>query len=155
MVLVTLGTQKQTFYRLLDQIEHSSLKGDIIVQAGGSSDYKSKKMKLFSFMNYEEMEDYIKKADLIITHGGTGSILTPLQQGKKVIACARLSKYKEHINDHQCELVGIFDKEGYILELHDEEKLDDVLKKAKTFKPKKYRSNTEHFMKCLQKEIDD
>ncbi len=154
MILVTLGTQNQLFYRCLDQRENISLKGEIVVQAGGSIDYKSKKMKMLSFINYEEMEEYIKRADLIITHGGTGSILLPLQHNKKVIACARLSKYKEHINDHQCELVSIFDKEGYILELHDMENLDDVLKKVKKFKPKKYVSNTEHFIKCLQNEID-
>ena len=154
MVLVTLGTQRQTFYRLLDQIENSSLHDEIIVQAGGSFDYRSKKMKLFSFINYDEMQEYIKKADLIITHGGTGSILLPLQYNKKVIACARLCKYKEHINDHQCELVSIFDKEGYILELHEDESLDDVLKKVDSFEPKKYVSNTKHFMDCLQKEID-
>lgn len=154
MVLVTLGTQKQTFYRLLDQIENSSLQDEIVVQAGSSVDYKSKKMKLFSFINYEKMEKYIQKADLIITHGGTGSILLPLQYNKKVIACARLSKYKEHVNDHQCELVSVFDKEGYILELHEDESLDAVLKKVKTFNPKKYVSNTEHFIECLQKEIE-
>ena len=154
MVLVTLGTQNQTFYRLLDQIENSSLQDEIIVQAGGSVGYKSKKMKLFSFINYEEMQEYIKKADLIITHGGTGSVLFPLECGKKVIACARLKKYKEHINDHQCELVSVFGQEGYILELHDGEALDDVLKKVEKFEPKKYVSNTEHFIECLQKEIE-
>ncbi len=154
MVLVTLGTQTQKFERLLKKVEESSLNDEIIVQAGGTKDYKSKKMQIIEFINYEEMSKLIEKADFIITHGGTGSILMPLQKNKKVIACARLEKYGEHINDHQKELVSIFAEDGYILELHENEKLDDVLKKLKNWQPKKYVSNTENFIKNLKEEID-
>ena len=49
MILVTLGTQKQKFYRLLDAIEKLNTDEEIIVQAGGSADYKSDKMKIFDF----------------------------------------------------------------------------------------------------------
>lgn len=154
MILVTLGTQTQKFERLLNAIENSNLEDEIIVQAGGSADFQSKKMKIMKFINYEEMNELIENADFIITHGGTGSIIMPLQKSKKVIACARLEKYGEHINDHQKELVSIFAEEGYILELCEDEKLDDVLKKLKTWKPKKYKSNTENFIKNLKAEID-
>ena len=94
-------------------------------------------------------------ADLIITHGGTGSILTPLKKGKKVIAMARLEKYGEHINDHQKEIVSLFKKEGYILELDDNTNLDDLIKEAKTFKVRKYVSNTDNFISELKKLIDN
>ena len=52
MILVTLGTQSQKFYRLLDAIENSNIDDEIIVQAGGSCNYKSKKMKILKFINY-------------------------------------------------------------------------------------------------------
>lgn len=154
MVLVTLGTQTQKFERLLNAIEDSNIKDEIIVQAGGSSDFQSQKMQIMKFINYEEMNKLIEKAEIIITHGGTGSIIMPLQKNKKVIACARLEKYGEHINDHQKELVSIFAEEGYILELHENEKLDDVLKKLNNWQPKKYVSNTDNFIKKLKEEID-
>lgn len=154
MILVTLGTQTQKFERLLKAIEYSNINDEIIVQAGGSSDFQSKKMQIMKFINYEEMNKLIEKADYIITHGGTGSIIMPLQKNKKVIACARLEKYGEHINNHQQELVSIFDEEGYILELHENEKLDVVVKKLKNWQPKKYISNTENFIKNLKEEID-
>lgn len=155
MILVTLGTQDQKFYRLLDALENSKVKDKIIVQAGGSSDYQSKKMEIFRFIDYKEMEKYIDEADLIITHGGTGSIIMPLQKGKKVIACARLEKYGEHINDHQKELVSVFAEEGYILEFIDGDDIDDLIKKSKSFKPKKYVSNTENFIRNLKSIIDE
>ena len=155
MILVTLGTQDQKFYRLLDALENSKIKDKIIVQAGGSSDYQSKKMQIFRFIDYKDMEKYIDDADLIITHGGTGSIIMPLQKGKKVIACARLEKYGEHINDHQKELVSVFAEEGYILEFNDGDDIDELIKKSKSFKPKKYVSNTENFIKNLKSIIDE
>ena len=62
MILVTLGTQKEQFTRLLDYIEKSSIKDKIIVQAGHTK-YDSKKMEIFDFISYEEMQDYIKNAD--------------------------------------------------------------------------------------------
>lgn len=153
MILVTLGTQKQDFSRLLKYIEDSKIKDEIIVQAGLTK-FESKKMKILDFINYNEMNDLIDKADLIITHAGTGSILTPLKKDKKVIACARLSKYSEHVDDHQLQIVEVFRDEGYLLELNENNKLDDLYKEIKKFKPKKYISNTENFLKSLKEEID-
>lgn len=153
MILVTLGTQHQEFTRLLDYIEKSKIKDKIIVQAGYTK-YKSKKMKMFDFIDYDKMAEYVKDADLIITHGGTGSITGPLKEGKKVIACARLAKYGEHVDDHQTEIVDVFSDEGYILKLDESTNLDDLIKKAKAFNPKEFKSNTKNFINKLTNEID-
>ena len=152
MILVTLGTQKEQFTRLLDYIESSNIKDKIVVQAGHTK-YKSNKMEIFDFIPYEKMDKYIDDADIIITHSGTGSVLTPLKKGKKVIVCARLSKYEEHVDDHQVELLEVFKEEGYVLELSEDNNLDDVYQETKKFKPKKYVSNTEKFIKKLKEEI--
>ncbi len=154
MILVTLGTQKQQFTRLLDYIENTNIKDEIIVQAGHTK-YDSKKMKIFDFIDYDKMNAYIKKADLIITHGGTGSIISPLKMGKKVIACARKSKYLEHVDDHQEQIVDIFAEEGYILKLDEDISLSDLIKKSKNFKVKKFVSNTDNFIKKLEEEINN
>lgn len=154
MILVTLGTQKEQFTRLLDYIENSNIKDEIIVQAGYTK-YNSKKMKIFDFIPYDKMNEYIEKADLVITHAGTGSILMPLKKGKKVIACSRLSKNDEHVDDHQLQIVEVFKEEGYILELNDANNLDELIKNIGKFKPKKYKSNSDNFINNLKKEIDD
>lgn len=154
MILVTLGTQKEQFTRLLNYIENSKIKDEIIVQAGHTK-YDSKKMKIFDFIPYEEMDKYIEKADLVITHAGTGSVLTPLKRGKKIIVCARDMKYDEHVDNHQKELVEVFAGEGYVLELNEDIKLDNLMKEIKKFIPKKYVSNTNKFIKNLKSEIDE
>ena len=158
MILVTLGTQDKNFSRLLDavqkQIDNGNIKDEVIVQAGCTK-YQSKDMKIFDLLDQEEFKKLISKCDLLITHGGVGSILTGLKNNKKVIAAARLSKYKEHMNDHQLQIIEKFSKSGYILELKDFDKLDEVIEKSKKFKPKKYQSNTENMIKLIENYIDN
>lgn len=153
MILVTLGTQKQSFERLLNMIENSSLKDEIIVQAGYTN-FKSKKMKIFNFVDYEKMEELVNRADLIITHGGTGSILGPLKKGKKVIACARLKRYGEHVDDHQMQLIEAFSDAGYIISIGEKDNIDEVISKLKNKKMLKFKSNNKKFIDKLKKEIE-
>ena len=153
MILVTLGTQKQSFNRLLDMIEKSNINDKIIVQAGYTK-YKSKKMKMLDFVDYQEMDKLIKQADLIITHGGTGSIVTAIKQGKKVIACPRLKKYGEHVDDHQKQIVDIFSEVGYILKLDENDDLNELVQKIQTKKMIPFKSNTTNFINNLKKEIE-
>lgn len=134
MIFVTLGTQDKSFKRLLKAVEKEKLNGNIkekvVVQAGYTK-YKSDVMEIFDTIPKDEFEEYMAKASLVITHGGVGSILTALDNNKKVIAAPRLARYKEHTNDHQKQIVDEFEKKGYILALRDTNKLDDVLKKLR------------------------
>lgn len=158
MILVTLGTQDKSFTRLLDaiqkQIDLGNIKDKVIVQAG-STKYKSKDMQILDLIPYDEFEKYIKECDLLITHGGVGSIITGLKNKKKVIAAARLAKYKEHTNDHQLQIIKNLSVSGYILPLDDFDKLDEVLISVKTFKPKTYKSNTDNMIKLISNYIDN
>ena len=157
MILVTLGTQDKSFKRLLEaidrQVELGNIKDKIVVQAGCTK-YESKNMEIFDLIPMEKFDDLIKSCDLLITHGGVGSIITGLKNDKKVIAAARLEKYKEHTNDHQLQIIENFSNDGYILGLDNFDELDKVLEKAKTFKPKKYVSNTDKMIKIIEDFID-
>ena len=150
MILVTLGTQDKEFTRLLDAvqkcIDEKTIKEKVIVQAG-STKYESKDMEIFDLIPADEMDNLIKQCDLLITHGGVGSIMAGIKAGKKVIAAARLVEYKEHTNDHQLQIINEFVKDGYILELKDFDKLGDLIKKK--FEPKKFKSNTNNFIKLI------
>ena len=74
---------------------------------------------------------------------------------KKIIAAARLSKYKEHTNDHQKEIIKEFVKDGYIKELKNFNKLEEVIKETKKFKPKKFESNTNNFISLVDNYIEE
>ena len=158
MILVTLGTQDKEFKRLLEaidkEINNGTITDKVIVQAGCTK-YESKNMEIFDLIPANEFDEYIKKADLIITHGGAGSILTGVKNNKKIIAAARLAKYKEHTNDHQKQIIKEFAEEGYILELKDFNKLGKLIEKSKTFKPKKFISNTNNMIELVSDTIEE
>lgn len=158
MILVTLGTQDKGFPRLLKQIDEEIKKGNIkekVVVQAGCTKYESENMEIFDLIPSDEFDKLVARANLIITHGGAGSILTAIKNNKKVIAAARLKKYKEHTNDHQVQIVKEFAKDGYILELRDFNKLGKLIEKSKTFKPKKFVSNTSNMVKLIDDYIEE
>ncbi len=160
MILVTLGTQDKPFVRLLKaidkEIENGNITEKVVVQAGYSlSKYHSKNMEMFDLIDRDEFETLVSEASYIITHGGVGSILTGLKHDKKIIVCPRLLKYKEHLNDHQLQIVEKFSEAGFILSYNDGDDLAKIIKKIPTFKPKKYASNTDHLIKMITDFIDN
>ncbi len=158
MVFVTLGTQDKTFERLIEAVENQvkkqNIKEEVIVQAG-STKYVSDFVKIIPYMNENEFHDYMKKANIIITHGGVGTIIEGLELKKKMIVVPRLAKYGEHVNDHQVQIVENFEKSGYILAVYDLKKLDLVLAKLKEFIPKEYKKNNDKFVNKLEEEIQN
>ena len=103
MILVLLGTQNNSFIRLLKGIEkniqNKTITEEVIVQSGYTK-YKSEQMKIIDFISEKELQKLQDEATLIITHGGVGSIVSSLKKNKKVIAIARLKQYKEHVNSN-------------------------------------------------------
>lgn len=158
MILVTLGTQDKKFYRLLDEIDrlikNGKIKEKVIVQAGYSSDYKSDNMEIFDLIPMNEFNELISKCDILITHGGVGSIIDGLKNNKKVIAVPRLKKYNEHTNNHQLQIVENFKNAGYIKSLNDISQLEKIISKISTFKPKKYTSNNENMVELIDELIN-
>ena len=158
MILVTLGTQDKSFTRILDEIQklidNNIIQDRVVVQAGFTK-YKSNNMKIFDLVDREQFSELIKECSLLITHGGVGSILTGLKNNKVVIACPRLAKYKEHLNDHQVQIVNNFSAAGYILKYDDGDDLAAVIEKSQKFKPKKYVSNTKNIINIIEKYIKE
>ncbi len=158
MILVLLGTQDKPFERILkavsNQIKKGNIKEKVIVQVGCTK-FSDDKIETFDFISKEELQTLIKKARIIITHGGVGIITECITKGKKVIVVPRLRKYKEHTNDHQLQITKEFSEKGYVLPLYDTRQLAKALDKIKTFKPVKYESNTEKFKESIINYIDN
>lgn len=119
MIYITLGTQGSDFSRCLKMVEQlleeKRIKDEVIAQVG-SSKYRPQGVKCFEFVSETDYQKYIRDADVIITHAGSGALFSCIKKGKKTIAVARLSKYHEMVNDHQKELVQKLSEEGYILD---------------------------------------
>ena len=147
MVLVLLGTQKQQFTRLLDYLENINLQEEVLIQKG----YTIYNGKYNSFTFTNKLNDLIKKADIVITHGGIGSIMECLEYNKKIIVVPRLKEYNEHVDDHQIESIKSLEK--YIMIANNENELIVALKKIKDKNMLKYEKNNSFFNKQLEKII--
>jgi UDP-N-acetylglucosamine transferase subunit ALG13 len=119
----------QNFDRLIKKMDEiaGKINEEVIIQIG-SSKYKPKNATYFNFTdNFENIIELNKKARIVVCHGGAGTIITALNEGKPVIAVPRMKKYKEHINDHQLELVDALSKNNKILAVHNIELLENAL----------------------------
>ena len=119
----------------------------------GSTEYTSNKMEIHKFLPSKQFEKYMKEARIVITHAGVGTIIWGLRLNKKMIVAARLKEYKEHVNNHQLQILETFAKDGFIIPLNNFNELEQKIKEADKFRPKKFVSNNENFVKSLDDEI--
>jgi len=132
MIFATTGSAG--FDELAREIDRISpkLKEKVILNIG----YGKYKPKNCEWVGYtDRFEDYVKTADLIIAHGGAGSIFTCLKSGKKIIAVPN----KSH-EDDQSDLVEKLSGNGYLIACGNLSDLEGCIEKARKFKFKKYTS---------------
>ena len=157
MILVLLGTQNNDFHRLLDEIEknieNENINEEVIVQAGFTK-YKSDKMHIFDLKPKEVIDNLVDEADFVITHGGVGSILMAIKKDKKVIAVPRLAEFNEHVNDHQRQIVEIFNDKNYIIGVQTMEDLADAIKQIDDFNPVQYSGDNSKMLNIIASFID-
>lgn len=134
MMFVTVGTHTQSFNRLLKEIDrlvgNKTIKEKVVAQIGHSN-YEPKNIEWFRFTSFEKLNKLYKSSRVFVTHGGAGSILNGLSNGKPVIAVPRLKKYSEHVNDHQIDLVKSLEKKEKIIAVYNIKNLSDAISSAK------------------------
>jgi UDP-N-acetylglucosamine transferase subunit ALG13 len=152
MTLVVLGTWEMPFARPLREIEQAAREGllpePVIVQSGNTP-YTSDRLKLVPFFGREELERMYENATVVICQAGVGSIMLGLRKQKKVIAIARLSRFAEHVDDHQLEILDLFSQIGAVLSWKGEGDLTEVLARAESFTPASYPFTAERISSTI------
>ncbi|MGG3421161.1 glycosyltransferase [Heyndrickxia faecalis] len=143
MILVTLGTQRFQMNRVVDEIDHlienKKLRdSEVVLQYGYSK--KSKYAKNYQLIDEALFDDLLNKAEFVICHGGTSSIIKALKASKKVIAVPRMSKFKEHVDDHQIEIVQVLYEKGYIEKVENINELGSIIQLLRNKDYVKYES---------------
>ena len=134
-IFITLGSQKFQFNRLLIAVdklcEKKIICGEDVFAQIGYSDYVPQNYRYNNFLDREEFSMEMGKADIVITHGGTGAIIGAVKKEKKVIAVPRLAKYGEHVDDHQLQLIKQFDDLNLICPCRDTDELAEAIETVK------------------------
>lgn len=155
MIFVTVGTSSWDFKRLLKKMDELAKNMDEhVVMQIGYSEFKPKNAEFFRLTSKDEMDQYFKKAKIIVTHGGVGSIVNGLRNSKIIIVVPRMEKYNEISDDHQIILAKELALERKLLVVWNIDDLELIFKNIEneSFNP----TNTEYkLVNKLKNYIED
>ena len=158
-IFITLGSQKFQFNKLLIAVdklcEKKVISGEDVFAQTGYSDYVPRNYSYNNFLDRDEFSVEMGKADIVITHGGTGAIIGAVKKGKKVIAVPRRAKYGEHVDDHQLQLIKQFDDLNLICPCRDTDELAEAIETVKHTRYAAYESNTTTIVDSIEKYIKE
>lgn len=132
MIFVTVGTHEQPFNRLVkkvdDLVAQGNIKEKVVIQTGFST-YNATHCETHKMMSFDEMQQALKDARIVITHGGPSSFIEALQFGKVPIVVPRRAEYNEHVNDHQVDFTKLIEKRmNNIIPVYDVKSLIEAIK---------------------------
>lgn len=157
LIFVTVGTHEQQFDRLVKKMDELALEieEEIVIQKGYSL-YKCKNIfQEYEMLTFQEMNSFVDSSEVIVTHGGPGSIFLPLSLGKKPIVVPRLKEFGEHVDNHQKDFAIRLKKEDKIdIVLEDIDVISELIKarlisKEMNYGSKKDNNNSNEIIKFL------
>lgn len=128
MIFVTVGHQ-MPFDRLVETVDlwaGSKPAAEIFAQIGDTN-YKPSHFDHISNLSSAEFDDQLQKADLIISHAGTGTIIKAMELGKPIFVMPRRAHLGETRNDHQVHTIENFQKMGYVKSFENEKQLNSLM----------------------------
>lgn len=158
MIFITVGSQKFQFNRLLkkvDELIESGVINEKVFAQIGVSNYIPRNYIYKDFITQDEFKEIMSEADIVLTHAGTGAVITALKMDKKVIAVPRLAKYNEHVDDHQVQLIDEFKEMKFIEPVYEIDDLPKALENVKVKDYNKYTSNTMAIVNSIKDFIDE
>ena len=98
---------------------------DVVMQIGAGR-YVPRNAQYFRFAT--SLDSYYDQADLVVGHGGLGTIVEALERGKKLICVVNPTTYDRH----QEHLLSIFEGQNYLIWCRDLERLGEAVQRAES-----------------------
>ena len=133
IVFVTVGATLP-FDRLVSMVadlEHRGQLPERVVIQTGEGGIRPDGIETHESLSFEQIQSELRRADIVICHAGTGSLITALREGCRVVAVPRQATLKEVYDDHQVEIAESFAVRGLIEVANNVEELAAALAKAR------------------------
>jgi UDP-N-acetylglucosamine transferase subunit ALG13 len=104
VILATVGTHEQPMDRLfeaLDRLVATGVLTEPVVAQVGHSAYSSTRFPTHRMLAFDVLQEHLRAARIIISHGGPATIMQAFAVGKVPVVVPRQSRFGEHIDDHQ------------------------------------------------------
>lgn len=146
-IFVSAGTHTKGFERLIKKIDEiaGTKKFEFFAQTGNTA--FEPKFEFKKFISSQEMNEKIEWCDLLIVHGGAGTIGPAMQKKKKIIIFPRLKEFNEHTDNHQLEMGKAIEKEYGFPCITEEKKIEETI--IKTLKRNDFNFNKENKMEKI------
>ena len=122
MIFVTVGTNEAPFDRLLRALDGFSRDEQLIVQTGASH-VRPRGATCIEQLSFEALTDHVRRARVVVTHAGVGSVLVALTNGKRPLIVPRRAEFGEAVDDHQFVFARRFAAAGLVSLVEDEQDL--------------------------------
>lgn len=106
-------------------------------------------------LGFDEMKAILRDADIVVTHGGTGSLITALREGCRVVAMPRQFAKGEHYDDHQFEITTAFADRGLIEVAVEDDELGPAIERARRKDPPMATTDPSALKAWLEKRLGD
>lgn len=125
MIFVTVGNM-DPFDRLIKAMDEWAGRQEqpieILAQVGKGT-YRPKNFEFTPFLTPSQYKDAFQRADLVVSHAGTGSIITALETDKPMLIMPKLASLGEQRNEHQLATANRFRPSTLIQVAYDVEEL--------------------------------
>lgn len=140
LLFATVGATL-AFNRLVESVAELKASGaieeDVIIQTGiGGYAPQAPGIEVVETLPFDRVQEILRDADIVVCHGGTGSLITALRQGCRVVAMPRLVEKGEHYDNHQAEITEAFAARGLIEVAHSTADLTAALATVRVKTPK-------------------
>lgn len=139
LVFATVGATLP-FPRLSGLVAEAKRKGiiqeNVVLQVGqGGAINVPGGVLMVEDLTFDEVKAFLLRASIVICHGGTGSIVTALQNFCHVIVVPRRFELGEHYDNHQEEITLAFVKRGLVRMANDEASLLEAISELRQTSP--------------------
>jgi len=133
VIFVTVGTTDfDALVRVADSLV-PELHEEVVIQIG-RGEYEPRNCRWFRFA--PSLEPYYERADLVVAHGGLGTIMEVLRRGGKLIGVANPDRYDQHQED----LLSHLAEQGYLIWCRDLKSLAADLERGRAAVFERYSS---------------
>ncbi|MFM9828584.1 MAG: beta-1,4-glucuronosyltransferase WelK [Sphingomonas sp.] len=156
LLFATVGATL-AFPRLVALVDHAHKAGllpdEVILQRGtGGSDIDG--VRSVEGLPFNEIQALLRRADIVVCHGGTGSLITALREQCHVIAIPRSFERGEHYDNHQAEIVTAFAERGLIQSANTDAEFAAALANTKNRKTLRATTDPSALIAFLEKEAE-
>ena len=145
------------FERLVSSVAELKARGglpeDVIVQTGVGAP-QPQGVTAVETLPFDKIQELLTDADIVVCHGGTGSLITALRKGCRVIAFPRLLEKGEHYDNHQAEITSAFAARGLIEVANDADELAQALERIRSRPPVLATTDPSELMNYLDEVLD-